>query len=267
MFLNAGIYILKRHILRQILDPGIFALAVRQWEGKQLSLDGDLIPMLLDNKQAITFVKVRQVHDVGTLNQYIAAKRFVAASSTSSANVKALFLDRDGVLIPPLRRGTYHTRLDQMVPNQDVEELVRTAKMLGYATIQISNQGHAIKGQNPRDSSAGVTLAEAEAMEQEVAHRFDLSYSLVCYHSARYQCLCRKPLPGMLLKAERLLGLNLAASVMIGDSYADCRAATAAGVRPIILQHLYNADDCTMIAQRHPNVRFIRHPLEAIQYL
>ena len=46
----------------------------------------------------------------------------------------------------------------------------------------------------------------------------------------KVECECRKPRPGMLLRAARELPIDLAASLMVGDSWRDAEAARAAGV-------------------------------------
>jgi histidinol phosphatase-like enzyme len=50
-----------------------------------------------------------------------------------------------------------------------------------------------------------------------------------CPHAPGAGCACRKPAPGLLLDAARELGLDLAASVMLGDKPSDVAAGRAAG--------------------------------------
>jgi histidinol-phosphate phosphatase family protein len=57
--------------------------------------------------------------------------------------------------------------------------------------------------------------------------RFDAAY--FCFHAPTEGCTCRKPAPGMLIRAARDLGLDLRASIMIGDKSSDIAAGTAAG--------------------------------------
>ncbi|HEX9428530.1 MAG TPA: HAD hydrolase-like protein, partial [Candidatus Polarisedimenticolia bacterium] len=51
----------------------------------------------------------------------------------------------------------------------------------------------------------------------------------------RADCDCRKPRPGMLLRAAREHGIDLTGSYMIGDSRVDMEAAAAAGARPVLV--------------------------------
>lgn len=64
--------------------------------------------------------------------------------------------------------------------------------------------------------------------------RLDAIY--ICPHRPDENCACRKPKPGLLFQAAVELGIDLAASLLVGDSATDMQAALAAGVRPIFVQ-------------------------------
>jgi len=72
-------------------------------------------------------------------------------------------------------------------------------------------------------------IAEIEAQEG----RIDASY--LCPHHPDEGCNCRKPAPGMLLRAAEELGLDLTRSYVIGDAASDMEAAWAAGVHGILV--------------------------------
>jgi histidinol phosphatase-like enzyme len=57
----------------------------------------------------------------------------------------------------------------------------------------------------------------------------------VCPHAPGLGCRCRKPAPGLLLRAARELGVDLEQSVLVGDSLTDVQAAQAAGCRSIVV--------------------------------
>ena len=63
--------------------------------------------------------------------------------------------------------------------------------------------------------------------------RLDAIYT--CPHSPEAGCDCRKPQPGLLLRAARELGLDLPASSLVGDAASDVGAALAAGVQPLLV--------------------------------
>ena len=85
------------------------------------------------------------------------------------------------------------------------------------------------------------SLAEAQDTNERViaeirraGGRVDGAY--LCPHHPDENCRCRKPRPGMLLDAADDLGVDLAASVMVGDAVSDVQAALAAGVRPFLVE-------------------------------
>lgn len=64
--------------------------------------------------------------------------------------------------------------------------------------------------------------------------RIDASY--LCPHHPQAGCDCRKPAPGMLLRAARELDLDLSRSWLVGDALSDLEAARVAGVRGILVR-------------------------------
>jgi histidinol-phosphate phosphatase family protein len=63
--------------------------------------------------------------------------------------------------------------------------------------------------------------------------RVDACY--ICPHHPEQCCDCRKPAPGMFLRAAREMGLDLSRSYSVGDAVSDLQAAQAAGARPILV--------------------------------
>jgi D-glycero-D-manno-heptose 1,7-bisphosphate phosphatase len=144
--------------------------------------------------------------------------------------LRVVFLDRDGVI-------------NQDSPNyiKSLEEfrfLPRTLDALallarnGYTTAVVTNQSGIARGLFTPE-----TLAEMHArMREEVARAGGrLSAVVHCPHHPDDNCPCRKPRPGMLLKAARELGADLSRAVMVGDNIKDIKAARAAGCGLAIL--------------------------------
>jgi D-glycero-D-manno-heptose 1,7-bisphosphate phosphatase len=61
-----------------------------------------------------------------------------------------------------------------------------------------------------------------------------------CYHDTADNCDCRKPKPGMLLRAAREHGIDLSASWMVGDRWGDVAAGGAAGCKTILIDLPYS---------------------------
>ena len=76
--------------------------------------------------------------------------------------------------------------------------------------------------------------------------RIDASY--LCPHHPQAGCDCRKPAPGMLLRAARELDLNLSRSWLVGDAISDLEAARVAGVRGILVRTGRGAEQHALLA-------------------
>jgi len=148
----------------------------------------------------------------------------------------AVFLDRDGVL----------TREDQWVLRPEQVELlpgaaagVRRLNEAGIPVVVVTNQSARARGWISELDLAQIHARMAELLAAQGAH-FDAIY--VCPHhptegsgELRRVCDCRKPAPGLLLRAAQEMGLDLAASWMVGDAARDVEAARAAGVHAALV--------------------------------
>ena len=143
---------------------------------------------------------------------------------------RAVFLDRDGVIIE--NRDDYVKSVAEVrfIPGA-LEALARLAA-LDYAVVIVTNQSPIGRGL--------VTAAVSDAINAHVRQgivaaggRLDGLY--VCPHRPDERCACRKPAPGMLLEAAGDLGLDPAASVMIGDALTDLMAGQSAGTQAMLV--------------------------------
>jgi len=148
----------------------------------------------------------------------------------------AAFLDRDGVI--NIDHGYVFRREEfELVPG--ALEGTRRLIALGYAPVIVTNQSGIGRGLYSEDDFHALTRWMADAFEAAGAPLAGIYY---CPHhpdaaNGRYRimCQCRKPAPGMLMRAADELGLDLAASVLFGDRVSDLLAARAAGVPQRIL--------------------------------
>jgi D-glycero-D-manno-heptose 1,7-bisphosphate phosphatase len=139
---------------------------------------------------------------------------------------RAAFLDRDGTLNERPREHYYVTEIDdfRLVPGA-VDGMRRLADC-GYDLVVASNQRGIARGL----VDEGVLRATEQVLQDALAShgaRIDAFY--YCPHEIEENCDCRKPRPGLLLRAAEELDLDLAASWMIGDSATDVEAGAAAG--------------------------------------
>lgn len=158
---------------------------------------------------------------------------------------RAVFLDRDGVLTALVVDGS--GRPESPLRVEDVALLpgaaAAAARLVagGYLLVGVSNQPAAAKG---TVSLAQLEAVQARSRELLAAAGVEFASFELCLHhpSAVVEelsgpCDCRKPAPGMLLRAAVRLDLNLASSWMVGDSDSDILAGHGAGVRTILIEH------------------------------
>jgi D-glycero-D-manno-heptose 1,7-bisphosphate phosphatase len=139
----------------------------------------------------------------------------------------AAFLDRDGVLnVRPPEHDYVRSRGD-LVLLPGIESVRRLADN-GYALVVVSNQRGIARGLVTWETLFEIEHAVREAIGRSVAFYY-------CPHDLDEGCDCRKPAPGLLLRASEELDLDLARSVMIGDAETDVAAGRAAGTRSILI--------------------------------
>jgi D-glycero-D-manno-heptose 1,7-bisphosphate phosphatase len=152
----------------------------------------------------------------------------------------AVFLDRDGVLIED---RDLLTRVDELRLLPDVAEALQRLKAAGFYLIVVSNQAVVARGMISEPELDEIHAAMCRMLESAGAPPLDGIYCCPHHPEAtlpayRVACECRKPRPGLLLRAAREHGLNLAASFMVGDRITDIIAGDRAGCRTILVESL-----------------------------
>lgn len=151
----------------------------------------------------------------------------------------AVFLDRDGTLIEDVG---YPTRPEQIrILGGVARGLIRLAEA-GFKLVVVTNQSAIARGLMSEDDLARFHAALDEQLAL-LGARVDAYYTCPHYPDASQvarpeyaiACDCRKPKPGLLLRAARDLDLDLATSWMVGDAWRDIQAGQAAGVKTIKL--------------------------------
>ncbi|HZS56228.1 MAG TPA: HAD family hydrolase [Bryobacteraceae bacterium] len=147
--------------------------------------------------------------------------------------VKAVFLDRDGVINYKAPENCYVTHWDEMYLYPDVASAIARLNRAGFRVFVISNQRCIAKGL--------ITEADLVSLHRRMCDELARSGAIIdavyyCPHDTHPPCTCRKPAPGMLLDAARDHQLDLPASWMIGDSDTDIKAGRRAGCKTARLQ-------------------------------
>jgi D-glycero-D-manno-heptose 1,7-bisphosphate phosphatase len=148
---------------------------------------------------------------------------------------RAVFLDRDGVLVRSLVRNgkPFSARRPE-----DLEILPGAAaacaafRRAGLMTVVVTNQPDVARGD--------VAVEDLSAMHDVLVSRISVDAVLCCPHDDNDGCDCRKPAPGLLLQAARRWNIELSASVMVGDRWRDIEAGARAGCRTVFVDAGYN---------------------------
>lgn len=137
----------------------------------------------------------------------------------------AVLFDRDGTLVHDV---PYNGDPDRVVPVSGAREALRRLREEGVATGVVSNQSGVARGLITPDQVAAVN-ARVDALLGP------LEAWAWCPHGPEDGCDCRKPLPGLILRAASALGVAPSECAVVGDIGADMEAARAAGARGVLV--------------------------------
>ena len=151
---------------------------------------------------------------------------------------RAIFFDRDGVLI---KDNGLLTQIDQIEFANDVFSSFDILKKTGFKFFIITNQAVVARGMITEEWVTGINDYIAGEIYDQTGCRIDQCYFCPHHPNAdieeyRKNCECRKPKPGMLLKAAEDFDIDLSQSYMIGDRISDIIAGAKAGCKTILLE-------------------------------
>jgi histidinol-phosphate phosphatase family protein len=146
------------------------------------------------------------------------------------AESRAVFLDRDGVINRKLPEGRYVSSWEEFAFLPGVPEALADLADAGLRVVVVTNQRGVARG----------VVSESVLGEIHRRMRAEIAASGGCVDAVYYcphegGCDCRKPRTGMLERAERELGLDLAEAVLIGDRLSDIQAGAAVGAATVLV--------------------------------
>jgi D-glycero-D-manno-heptose 1,7-bisphosphate phosphatase len=141
----------------------------------------------------------------------------------------AVFLDKDGTLIENV---PYNVDLSLIRFTPGALDGARLLAAAGFRLVVVSNQSGISRG---LFSETALSAVHDRLVSLLSAAGVTLSGFYYCPHVPADDCECRKPKPGLLLRAARELSLDLSASWLIGDILDDVEAGRRAGCRTILL--------------------------------
>lgn len=168
---------------------------------------------------------------------------------------KAVFLDRDGVIIEHNKSITK----DKTVKHTDfitskesiqlIENVAEAIKELNkhFKVFIISNQPAVGRGLCTEEQAIELNNFIVSQLEEKGAK---IDKSFMCFHHPvhgqgkyKVECECRKPKPGMILEAAKEFDINLENSWMIGDKTGDIKSGVLAGTKTILVKTGYGGND------------------------
>ena len=146
-----------------------------------------------------------------------------------------MFLDRDGVINrTAVRDGT-------PFPPACAEEVEILPGVAEAMSVLVGSGLPLIVVTNQPDVARGTQTAErVEAINACLARQLPITAFYTCFHDDADGCDCRKPRPGMLIRAGREHAIDLSRSFMVGDRWGDVEAGRAAGCRTFLIERPYS---------------------------
>ena len=148
---------------------------------------------------------------------------------------KAVFLDRDGVINRAMvRNGKPYppANINEVEILPGVSEALAALHDAGFMLIVVTNQPDVARGTTPK--------AVVEEINHYLGRCLPIDEFRTCYHDGDDGCECRKPLPGALLAAAQMHGIDLNESYMIGDRWRDTESGVRAGCKTIFIDYGYD---------------------------
>lgn len=229
---NAGLHVLNKKILEQTV------------EGGKVDLDRQLLKPLAGTGQMYCYDSPEYVKDMGTPERYYAVCKDFANGIVKARNLKkrqkAIFLDRDGTINEYVG---FLTDIKEFHLLDGVAEAIRKINASGYLAIVVTNQPIIARGEvsftelqeihNKMETLLGAEGAYIDAI-YFCPHHPDKGFEgeRVEY---KISCDCRKPKPGMLLKAAEDFNIDLSRSWMVGDGKNDVEAGKNAGCKTVLI--------------------------------
>ncbi len=175
-----------------------------------------------------------------------------------------VFLDRDGVINRDSSGYIKCLSEFEFLPRSLAAIQKLTANR--FKTIIITNQSAINRGMMSRETLGRIHTA----MKADVrANDGEIDDIFFCPHTPREGCSCRKPEPGLILRAETTHNIDLSSACMVGDSAKDIECARRAGVRHAVLVKTGNfAEARSGLSEKHIQPDWIARDLyDAVEWI
>lgn len=213
--------------------------------GKKTHIEKHVLPACLKaGLHLYGYISSEYVKDMGTPERYQDVCQDWESGRVRALNYqharKAVFLDRDGVIN---KDNGLVFRQDQLELIDGVEDALRLIHQKGYLAVVVTNQSVIARNLCSHDELDAIN-AYMETLLGKRRSYIDALYYCPHHPDGGYpeerkeykiKCDCRKPAPGLLLRAARDLNIDLSESIMIGDRNSDVQAGINAKVKHSVL--------------------------------
>lgn len=229
---NAGLHVISPKVLEvEIKTP-------------KVDLDRQLLKPLSGTGQMYVYDSPEYVKDMGTPERYESVCRDFKEGKVQAKNLKnkqkAIFLDRDGVIN---KYVGFLRDINEFELIEGVTDAIKRINESGYLAIVVTNQPVIARGEVSYEELREIHNKLETILGKEGAYLDAIYY---CPHhphkgyegeipELKIDCECRKPKPGMLIKAAKDFNIDLSQSWMIGDSENDILAGKAAGCKTVLI--------------------------------
>lgn len=229
---NAGLHVISP----KVLDIDIST--------EKVDLDRQVLKPLAGTGKMYVYDSPEYVKDMGTPDRYESVCRDFSEGKVKARNLhnkqKAVFLDRDGVIN---KYVGFLRNIDDFELLDGVSKAIRKINESGYLAIVVTNQPVIARGEVSFAELAEIHNKMETLLGEDGAY-LDAIY--FCPHhpdkgfdgeipELKFDCDCRKPKPGMLIKAAKKFNIDLTKSWMVGDSDSDIMAGKNAGCSTVLI--------------------------------
>ncbi len=212
----------------------------------KVDLDRDILKPNIAGGRIYAYDTPEYIKDMGTPDRYYETEADIQSGRVKARNLrqkqKAVFLDRDGTIN---KDAGFLTDINDLELIPGAADAIKKINRSGFLAIVVTNQPVIARGELSFEQLQEINNKLETLLGKEGAYIDGLYF---CPHhpdkgfagerpAYKTVCSCRKPEPGLLLKAAKDFNIDLSESYMIGDSSRDVQAGHTAGCRQNILLH------------------------------
>lgn len=243
---NAGLHVIDPKVLDMVTVDIDKIGTLDEQSGKTIKIDLDrqLLKPLAGTGKMFCYDSPEYVKDMGTPERFSQVEEDFKAGRVSAKNLsnkqKAIFLDRDGTIN---KYVGFLRNINDFVLIDGVAEAIKEINTSGYLAVIVTNQPVIARGEVTYEELNEIHNKMETLLGKQGAYLDAIYY---CPHhpdsgfdgevkELKFDCDCRKPKPGLLLKAAEELNIDLSQSWMIGDSKNDIMAGKNAGCKTALI--------------------------------